>query len=293
MSEHEPGREPHPSDRGRAGQEASGAGGTPAWRRKSVGRQAGVLQRPSFRAEFRDLLSFIRRPAVAPRPGGRRAGNGFWLDWFPPLKVSRLLQWALLLWMVNMLFLGPIAVMAAGLGGATHRLNLQNIPWLTALLWAPMVEELVFRYGLRRLKHLWWLLPAAVAAMLSGPGIAGGLLLAAFLLLCWLPHAGERPAAQRPLPWRFRRAYLARFPWVFHLSSLTFSAVHLYNFNLAQTPLWLLPLLVLPQWVTGMVLGWLRVRQGIGAAILLHAIFNGGPLLLVWLVLRMAPEMAL
>jgi len=247
-----------------------------------------VAERPSFRAEFRDLLSFIRRPTVAPRAAGRRTGNGFWLDWFPSLRISRLVQWALLLWLLNMLFLGPIAVMAAGLGGATHRLNLQNIPWLTALLWAPLVEELVFRYGLRRLKHL-WLLPAAIAAMLSGPGISGGLWLAVFVLLCWLPHVSEWSARLRPLPWRFRRAYLAAFPWVFHLSSLAFSAVHLYNFNLAHTPVWLLPLLVLPQWVTGMVLGWQRVRQGIGAAILLHTIFNGGPLLLVWIVLSLAP----
>ena len=249
-------------------------------------------ERPAFRDEIRDLLSFIRRPRVGPRPYGRRPGDGFWTDWFPALSITRLLQWALLMWTINLLFLGPIAVMAAGMGGATHRLNLENIPWLAALLWAPVAEELVFRYGLRRLKHLWWLLPLAVAAMLNGPGLAGGMLLAGFLALCWLPYGAGRPTARRPLPWTLRRAYLRLFPWVFHLSSLAFSAVHLYNFNLAQTPIWLLPLLVLPQWVTGMVLGWLRVRRGIGAAILLHAIFNGGPLLLVWLVLQAAPGLA-
>jgi membrane protease YdiL (CAAX protease family) len=68
--------------------------------------------------------------------------------------------------------------------------------------------------------------------------------------------------------------------------------MHLYNFNLHHTPLWLLPLLVLPQWLTGLVLGWLRVKRGIGASILLHAIFNGGPLLVVLLILRYAPQLA-
>lgn len=246
-----------------------------------------------FRAELRDFFSFIRRPAPAPRLLGRSAGDGFWRDWFPAVRIGRLLQWALLMWAINLLFLGPIAVMAAGMGGATHRLNLDNIPWLTALLWAPVAEELVFRYGLRRLKHLWWLLPLALAAMLSGPGLTGGLFLAAFLLLCWVPYGAAWPIARRPLPWAWRRGHVLYFPWTFHLSSLVFSGVHLYNFNLGQTPLWLLPLLVLPQWVTGMVLGWLRVRHGIGASILLHAIFNGGPLLLVWLALQAAPEMAL
>lgn len=252
-----------------------------------MARQAG------FWAEACDLLAFIRHPRVSPRLPGRKAGDGFWRDWFPSVRIGRLLQWALLMWAVNLLFLGPLAVMAAGLGGASHRLDLQNIPWLTALLWAPVVEELVFRYGLRRLKNLWWLLPLALAAMLQGPGFGGGMALAVFLLLCWVPYGSGRPAARQPLPWKLRRAWLAGFPWVFHLASLAFSAVHLYNFNLAQTPLWLLPLLVLPQWATGMVLGWLRVRHGIGASMLLHAIFNGGPLLLVWLALQAAPDMAL
>jgi len=251
-----------------------------------------VAERPTLRREVRQFLSFVRRPRLAPRPAGRRAADGFWQDWFPAVSLGRLLQWALLMWAVNLLFLGPIAVMAAGLGGATHRLNLHNIPWLTALLWAPLVEELVFRYGLRRVKNLWWLLPPAVAAMLSGPGLAGGLLVAAFMAACWLPYGAYRPLARNPLPWSIRRRYVRAFPWAFHLASVAFSAVHLYNFNLAQTPAWLLPLLVLPQWVTGMVLGWQRVRHGIGAAIVLHAIFNGGPLLLVWLVLQAVPDLA-
>ena len=252
-----------------------------------------MVERPSFRTELRDFLAFIRAPAVGPRLMGQGPGDGFWRDWFPALSIKRLLQWALLMWAINLLFFGPIAVMAAGMGGATHRLNLDNIPWLTALLWAPIAEELVFRYGLRRLKYVFLLVPLAVAAMLSGPGFTGGLFLTAFLVLSWVPYGLGWAWARRPLPWSWRRRYLLYFPWSFHLSSLVFSAVHLYNFNLGQTPWWLLPLLVLPQWVTGMVLGWLRVRRGIGASILLHAVFNGGPLLLVFLALQAAPDMAM
>src|SRR5690606_40633360 len=110
-----------------------------------------------FRAEFRDFLAFIRSPSLSPRLPGHGSGEGLLRDWFPALSLKRILQWATLMWAVNLLFLGPIAVMAAGMGGATHRLDLNNIPWLTALLWAPLVEELVFRFGLRRLKHLWLL----------------------------------------------------------------------------------------------------------------------------------------
>ncbi|RTZ40670.1 CPBP family intramembrane metalloprotease [Candidimonas sp. SYP-B2681] len=251
-----------------------------------------VAKDSSFRSELRDFIGFVARPRLAPRLPGRHAGNGWWEDWFPSVSFGRLLKWACFLWAVNIVFLGPIAVTAAGLGGATHRLDINNIPWLQALLWAPVVEELVFRYGLRRIAQAWWLVPAAVAAMFMGPKWSAVMLLTAIFAICWLPYLLGMAYTRRSLPWRYRIRYRRWFPWAFHVASLTFAAVHLYNFNLHSTPLWLMPLLVLPQWLTGMVLGWLRVKRGIGASILLHGIFNGGPLLLVWLVLRFAPEMA-
>jgi len=245
-----------------------------------------------FRDELRDFFRYLRRPRFTPRLPGRNARDGWLEDWLPSLSVGRLLKWALFLWMVNLAFLGPIAVAAAGLGGATHRLNLENIPWLQALLWAPIVEELVFRHGLRRLTQAWWLIPASVAVMFTGPQWAGILMLTGVLVLCWLPGVVSSGIGRRPLPWKARLAYRKSFPWVFHASAILFAAVHLYNFNLHQTPYWLLPLLVLPQWLTGLVLGWLRMKRGIGASMLLHALFNGGPLLIVWVVIQLAPELA-
>src|SRR3546814_7641455 len=127
--------------------------------------------------------------------------------WFPALSVGRLLKWAFFLWAVNLVFLGPIAVAAASAGGATHRLNVNNIPWMAALVWAPIVEELVFRYGLRRIGSIWWLTPAAVAAMLMGAQWSGILLLGGILLVCWLPYLSGMPYARKPIPWRYRLVY--------------------------------------------------------------------------------------
>ncbi len=246
-----------------------------------------------FGQEFRDFLSFVRRPTVAPRLPGRVAGSGWWQDWFAPLSLSRLLQWAALLWAINLLFLGPIAVAAAGAGGAQHRLDISNVPFLQALIWAPIVEELVFRYGLRNVGKALWLLPLTAVALLTGPSGMGVALLALALLLCWQPYMRRPPSAIKPLPWAWRQQYLRVFPWVVHLSCIAFAAVHLNNFSLNQMPYWLMPLLVLPQWLTGLVLAWLRVRRGIGASILLHGIFNGGPLLIVWIVLQSGVELAI
>jgi membrane protease YdiL (CAAX protease family) len=40
------------------------------------------------------------------------------------------------------------------------------------------------------------------------------------------------------------------------------------------------------------VLGWMRVRRGIGAAILLHSAFNAGPILMIWIIMRWVPAAA-
>jgi len=249
-----------------------------------------------FRDELTDFMRFVARPSLARRAPGRKLGNHIAADWLSGLGLGRLLKWALFLWAVNLIFLGPIAVAAATALGAEHRLNLHAIPWLQALVWAPVVEELVFRYSLRRIAHGVWVLPLGVGIMLTGPTTASVLFLMAVLLICWSPWADRsRFLSSRRRPgrsWALRRRYRDLFPWVFHTANLAFAAVHLHNFTMTQAALWLLPLLVLPQWLTGMVLGWLRVKRGIGSAMLLHGLFNGGPLLLVWLFLIMAPDMA-
>jgi len=235
-----------------------------------------------FWQEWRDFLRFLRKPALSARLPGARLGRGARTDWLNGLSPLRLLQWALLLWACNLLFLGPLAALAAHAGGAQHRLlDMVSIPWLQALLWAPVLEELLFRYGLRHPMQALWVIPAAVAALLYGVQWSTGLLLLTVLSISILQPA----QVGKPMPWSWRKTYRRAFAWVFYTASALFALLHLLNFNLHQTPLWLLPLLVLPQWCTGLVLGWLRVRRGIGASMLLHALFNGGPLLLVWLLL--------
>ena len=63
------------------------------------------------------------------------------------------------------------------------------------------------------------------------------------------------------------------FPLFFWLSTLAFSLVHLYNFE-ADQMMMALPL-VLPQFATGAILGYVRVSYGLWASILLHTLHNG------------------
>lgn len=255
------------------------------------GRQSPSSRKLPFRGEIADFWRFIRHPHPLSRLPGRTAAGGLAADWWPGVGPGRILAWAAVLWAVNLFALGPVAVAAAGLGGVTHRLDPANIPWLTAVLWAPLVEEMLFRYGLRRVRQALWLIPALMPVVLWGPKVWTGLLLTAFVILaCWGVRRSAEPLKGWDTTWR--RYYLRHFGLVFHLVALAFAAVHLSNFVFNKTPYWLLPLLVLPQWVTGLVLGWMRVRRGIGAAILLHATFNAGPILLIWAIMRWVPAAA-
>jgi len=245
-----------------------------------------------FRGELKDFLHFIARPRFGPRLPGRVAMHGWVEDWFPSVRLASLLRWAFVLWIVNLFFLGPVSLAAASAGGAQSRLNLWNLPWVAALFWAPVVEELVFRYGLRHIAQALWLVPAALVAMLLGLRWYSVLLLVVVLAACWVPALLGLRFARRPLPWRWRRRYQRVFPWVFHASCLLFAGAHLANFSYDSTPVWVMPLLVLPQWLTGTVLGWQRMRRGVGASMLLHGIFNAGPIGMVWLVLHLVPSMA-
>ena len=62
------------------------------------------------------------------------------------------------------------------------------------------------------------------------------------------------------------------FPFFFWFSTLAFALVHLWNFEEGSLAV-LLPL-VLPQFILGSMLGYIRVRFALWAAILLHAAHN-------------------
>ena len=242
-----------------------------------------------FKEELRDCLRFIQQPRLTRALPHASPIAGWVADWIPAIGFKRLLAWAGMLWLINIVALGPFVLAVFEMSGATHRISVHNLPWLQAILWAPVVEELLFRFGLRRPLQALWMIPLLILVLLNGATWWAGFLLVTTVLLCW--WTSLKSTGPGPWSWRVLRHYRSVFGLVFHLVALAFAAIHLKNFIFIEIDWWMMVVLVLPQWVTGLVLGWMRVKRNIGSAILLHGLFNTGPLAVAWLALTLKGDL--
>lgn len=142
---------------------------------------------------------------------------------------------------------------------------------LLGVLLAPPLEEVTFRLWLRvsrsTLFALAFLLFFIGVLLLSTSQLGAVLLISFCVCLLVLTLMGYQPNIERTVARHFRL--------FFYASSGLFAAVHLTNFvALEEIPVLLTPLLVLPHFVGGTVLGYIRMRYGLKYAILNHAAFN-------------------
>ena len=238
-----------------------------------------------FRDECRQFLRFVRHPSLKREVKHPTPVSGWIADWIPSCRWTRLLAWAGALWLINIVVLGPVVLTVYEMSGATHRISPQNLPWFQALLWAPIVEEMLFRFGLRRPQFALLVVPGLIYVFLNGfAWWASSLIVLVMLLLIWSMRHAPMPSGSG---WKWLRTYRWSFPVVMHISVLAFAALHIHNYEFDALAWWMMAVLVLPQWVTGLALCWIRVQRGIGAAILVHALFNAGPLGVAWLALQL------
>ncbi len=242
----------------------------------------------SFREEVRQCLRFIRHPVLKRQLPHTPPIAGWLADWLPALRWQRLLAWAVMLWVLNIVALGPFVLAVFEMSGATHRVNVNDLPWLQAILWGPIVEELLFRFGLRRPLQAVWVIPSMILVLLNGLVWWSSALLAATIGLVWWSSAAS--AGPGDWSWMWLRRYRSLFPYVFHAIAIAFAAVHIRNFVFTEIEWWMMVVLVAPQWVTGLVLGWMRVERGVGSSMVLHGLFNTGPLCLAWIALHFVSD---
>ena len=92
-----------------------------------------------------------------------------------------------------------------------------------------------------------------------------------FLIVVVLAPLMEELFFRGPL-YLFRRSRY--FGLIFYSFTLAFAFYHITNFEITPMILYLSPLLVAPQLLIGLLLGYIRIRLGLQWAILLHALYN-------------------
>ena len=122
--------------------------------------------------------------------------------------------------------------------------------FLFAVIVAPLFEEVMFRLILKFRSN--------------------------FLIL-WSIHIGValHLGQKRSLLKTARKVWDKFYGWIFYLMAAAFGLMHIMNFEPSLNIYLLAPILVAPQILIGINLGYLRVRFGLIWSILFHAFYNG------------------
>jgi membrane protease YdiL (CAAX protease family) len=217
-------------------------------------------------AEWREFAAFLRHPVLPRRVSGIHLAA---------------LGATVRLFALDMLLMGlliGVAALAMALGfhvpeNAIDQLDLGPM-WLAIIIvGAPIAEELVFRSWLSgrpgHIAAIVALLVGVALPVLSGPQahpilVLGGVAIAVLVaigLLFWL---------RRHPPFPF---FSRHFAWFYAASALLFASAHVANYAQGASPVLLV--LVVPQLIAGLILGYARITYGLWSDILLHMMHNG------------------
>jgi len=162
------------------------------------------------------------------------------------------------------LFIVPI-LLILGAGDLEHALGFSDnkgLYFILGMTLIPVLEELMYRYPLN-LKTKAIIIAAflSIPLLIITPGWigAGHLVFLAGLVIC--------KVAPKQLPMKY----------VIYISAGAFALIHLDNFTDLDylSYFYLLPFLVLSQFLGGLIICFVRLSHGLMTAIYFHALFNG------------------
>ena len=224
--------------------------------------RAGAILAGGLRGQWTALFAFLGQPRLPDAYAGASASA---------LVAARL-------FVLDLLAISAFAtlVLAAGLLGfeppenLNSQLDMNAATIVLLVLVAPVLEEIVFRGWLSGR-------PGALAALLAtlagaaglaafGPdSLVGPLALSVGLTLAVAAAVFLRGRASLPV-------FEKKFPVFFWTSAIAFALVHLANY--AEGALFILLPLLVPQFVLGVLAGYVRVHCGLAWSIALHAAHN-------------------
>ena len=198
----------------------------------------------------------------------------------PPEELGRgkILKQVLRLYTAHFLLVMVAGALIAQISGAQDDSIISDViadmpAWqvfLNAVVAAPVIEEIIFRLPLRPFALNIAFSGSIVACLILASVVTGQIFLFIVGMLAglnlYLLIKRSRLQILRPFYARYARI-------IFYFFTLLFGAIHITNYEPAVWPL--LPLLVLPQTIVALWLGFVRLRYGFKWAIFAHAFHNG------------------
>jgi hypothetical protein len=176
--------------------------------------------------------------------------------------------------------LAPLLLGLTKLLGVTSTLNWSRTGMAFAsIVAAPLLEELVFRAGLRSATATLAVQPVLIPLFVGSWQVSLVLfgVVAAVLFVDRVRQRNLDDARKFSLRMARGRAFLTRYRLIVWGNAVAFGLVHMGNFTISTTNSWLAYLTVFvisSQIITGVVLSYFRLRYGLFSAIGFHAIFN-------------------
>ena len=148
-----------------------------------------------------------------------------------------------------------------------------------ALIIAPIAEELLFRSWLRSPTGIFYWLPGITLSLAALVALGSeainetqATVVLSLLAIVTVLYITRYYAAKRT-PGALELAARSIFPRVFWASAIFFALLHLLNYSLEGfNPVFVL--LVVPQLIVGLTLGYVRMKYGLAHAILFHSAYN-------------------
>jgi len=258
------------------------------WRKTALAGQGGLIR--VRMAVIRDMFTYLRSPDMF---SARRL--------FTPdavLDLLKLLGFCYLMLLLSGIIMG-VVFQAAGVSMPepadefTEMMNSRNFIFLAAIM-APLVEEVLFRSWLGRGWGVLVIAPLllSLAALLGISGaeeLAPGVKITAVVIVTVAVIIYLfRYVALRKTQGVIETAAQKVFPYAFWGSCIAFGLMHLANYQGGDMGL-LMPLIVLPQFLIGIVLGFVRMRYGLMCAMVFHGSYNLSVLTFFTMLSQAAP----
>jgi len=222
---------------------------------------------------LQDFWRFINHPT--PRQYAEQVSDPF-------LYVNILFFVAFFVNIIVLVVVNILLIDSSELGGAFDELDFGFWKMFgLAVVGAPLVEEIIFRGPLRNKLALTVLVALLISVLMAAMLVGSGLtelsyyvspILFSVLLLLLLSMDGLWEK------WKLQIDHM--YPYLFFLVAGVFGFVHIYNYNQDAFSWWMVPILIMPQFILALFLGFVRLRVGLWACIYMHALNNLIPTLL-------------